>query len=288
MLNRLISSYLFTTQPEYVFNWQGGEPTLMGLCFFRWVVYLQQIHGRNDCRVFNSLQTNGILIDRAFAEHLARHNFLAGLSVDGPADIHDRRRTRADEAGSFADVITAINTFRDRRVEFNVLTSLLGLILDGVRTSCDMQNDCRQYLVVEYNGDVSPCDFFVTADLRLGNIGEESWDALLSSPAYASFGSRKRRWSESCSGCEYLVYCGGDCLKHRFGAGGLSWLCAGWKSFFRHSLPLLTHIAERIGPQRQEEQLIVANKPSEIQRNDPCSCGSYKKLKKCHGSPARR
>lgn len=74
------------------FCWQGGEPTLAGLDFYRRVVELQQTHGRPGQSVANALQTNGLLIDDEWAAFLAEYNFLVGVSLDGPEAIHDHYR----------------------------------------------------------------------------------------------------------------------------------------------------------------------------------------------------
>ena len=71
VLEHLIASYMGTDQPVYSFGWQGGEPTLMGVGFFRSVVEFQQRYGRRGARVSNGLQTNGILLNDEFVRHLA-------------------------------------------------------------------------------------------------------------------------------------------------------------------------------------------------------------------------
>ena len=78
ILSRLVRSYLATDQPVHTFAWQGGEPTLMGLDFFRRVTSLQAENGRAGTEVANGLQTNATLIDDALAEHLAQYRFLVG------------------------------------------------------------------------------------------------------------------------------------------------------------------------------------------------------------------
>jgi len=113
-------------QPEVVeqidFAFQGGEPTLLGLDFFRRAVELQQKHTPAGKRIHNSLQTNGVLLDDRWCEFLREHDFLVGLSIDGPADLHDRfRRDRAGQ-GTFDRVIEALGRLKKHGVEFNALT----------------------------------------------------------------------------------------------------------------------------------------------------------------------
>jgi len=106
--------------PEIHFAWQGGEPTLAGLDFFRKAVALQQQYGGGRV-IHNALQTNGILIDDAWSAFLAEHNFLIGLSLDGPERFHDAFRLDAAGRGSFKRVMAALETMKRHNVEFNIL-----------------------------------------------------------------------------------------------------------------------------------------------------------------------
>ena len=97
VLEALIRNFMAVEQPVHAFCWQGGEPTLMGLPFFERVVELQRRHGRPGAVIANSIQTNGVLVDDALAAHFARYRFLAGCSLDGPAEMHDRYRVTAHD-----------------------------------------------------------------------------------------------------------------------------------------------------------------------------------------------
>ncbi len=121
-LARVIGSYLSTAQPTHSFGWQGGEPTLMGLPFFRRAVELQKTLGRSGTRVANGLQTNGTLLDHEFAAFLAEYHFLVGVSLDGPPVLHDATRRAADGQGSHARVLAGISALRRAKAEFNILT----------------------------------------------------------------------------------------------------------------------------------------------------------------------
>ena len=107
--------------PELQFAWQGGEPTLMGLDFFRKIVKLQRKHAQGRM-IHNSLQTNGTLLDDEWCDFLAKEKFLVGLSLDGPRHIHDRHRVKADGSGSFDEVMRGLRLLKKHRVEFNSLT----------------------------------------------------------------------------------------------------------------------------------------------------------------------
>lgn len=108
--------------PEVVFSWQGGEPTLLGINFFVKVVELQKKYKRANQRVENDLQTNGTLLDKEWAQFLREHNFLVGLSIDGPKKLHDAYRVAKDGSPTFDKVLAASQLLHQHRVPFNTLT----------------------------------------------------------------------------------------------------------------------------------------------------------------------
>ena len=365
VLERLISSYMATAQPQYAFGWQGGEPTLMGVDFFHRVTELQKKYGKPGAVVANGLQTNGTLLDDSFAAHLAAYHFLLGVSVDGPPELHDPHRVTADGRPTQAKVAEGIACLRKHGVEFNILTlvnalnsrhpetvyryltgqehlyhqyipcvefdaagkplpfsvgpeawgaflctlfdlwypadtrrvsirlfdSVLFKLVEGVANVCHMGRDCRQYFLVEHNGDVYPCDFFAEPDLKLGNIMEQSWDELLAMPVYRDFGLCKSTWNPACEACPWVDLCAGDCLKHRYAGSRdprrLSHLCAGWKKFYAHTQARFQKLAEQVRRERRLQnaafEMAIPGKTGAVGRNAPCPCGSGKKFKFCCG-----
>ena len=109
------------TSDEVVFSWQGGEPTILGLEFFRTVVTLQARYKKPRQRIENDLQTNGTLLDADWAVFLKRHNFLVGLSCDGPARLHDHYRVTKGGAPTHAKVMAAARLLKQHGVPFNAL-----------------------------------------------------------------------------------------------------------------------------------------------------------------------
>ena len=341
VLERMIANYMATEQPTYTFGWQGGEPTLMGAGFFRNAVRLQEEYARPGAQISNGLQTNGTRISDELAELFAEYNFLIGISIDGPAELHDEFRPYESGRGSHARVLEGLSTLRRHSVEFNVLTVVnaanagharelyrylkneLGILwhqyipcvefasdrtllpwsvdadswgrflcelydewagdpqpasirrfdafmqkaAGGPPAMCSLATNCRQYFVVEHNGDVYPCDFFVEPELKLGNVTTHRFGEMWIDPKFRSFGRKKGEVPEMCRQCEFKAYCYGDCPKHRPAAGSfaagdiaaagrsagtadhttatadtaaeppVSVLCAGWKRFFSHALP---------------------------------------------------
>jgi uncharacterized protein len=107
--------------PEVNFAWQGGEPTLMGLDFFRKAVALQQKYRRPGMRIQNSLQTNAVGLDDAWAQFFRQHDFLIGVSLDGPEELHDAYRVDKGGHPTQRRVLQGIRTLQRNRVDFNIL-----------------------------------------------------------------------------------------------------------------------------------------------------------------------
>ncbi|VDG57252.1 putative arylsulfatase-activating protein [Escherichia coli] len=120
-LKEFIKQYIAASGNQVYFTWQGGEPTLAGLDFFRKVIHYQQRYAGQK-RIFNALQTNGILLNNEWCAFLKEHEFLVGISIDGPQELHDRYRRSNSGNGTFAKVIAAIERLKSYQVEFNTLT----------------------------------------------------------------------------------------------------------------------------------------------------------------------
>ena len=115
-LDRLVRELLAYRMPQSILCWQGGEPTLCGLDFYRAAVEAEKRHGLDGQVVGNALQTNGLLLDEAWCRFLAQYQFLVGLSLDGPRKLHETYRGRTFDA-----VMRAAALMREHRVEFNIL-----------------------------------------------------------------------------------------------------------------------------------------------------------------------
>ncbi len=309
---------------QIVFAWQGGEPTLMGLPWFEKAVGFQEQYGGGKT-VGNGLQTNGLLLDRAWAKFLRERRFLVGLSIDGPAHVHDRYRTSRGGRGSFKTVAgkarlllgegvqtNALSVVTDYSVEYpeEIYAFLKGLgfrfmqfipcversaddpaelapysvsaeaygrflvrlfdlwlddFVDGVPTTsvryfdsvfhkyvgmsapdCTLGRTCGTYLVVEYNGDVYSCDFYVKPRWRLGNVMTEPFTGMLNSEPQTEFGERKAILPAKCRSCRWLRNCRGGCTKERDERGAdPSHLCRSYEMFFEHADAQLVDLALR-------------------------------------------
>jgi len=124
VLEKLIKDYMQLGFPVAGFAWQGGEPTLMGLDFYRKVVELQKKYGLPGRQVSNAMQTNAVLIDDEWCRFLHDYKFLLGVSIDGPKELHDYYRLNRSGTGTFDKVIKAVEKCKEYKVALNTLTLL--------------------------------------------------------------------------------------------------------------------------------------------------------------------
>jgi uncharacterized protein len=110
--------------PEATFVWQGGEPTLMGLSFFERAVVLQQKYRRPGMHIQNALQTNAVLLNDDWCRFFRAHDFLVGVSLDGPQALHDAHRVDKGGQPTFQRVMAGLALLKKHRVEFNILTTV--------------------------------------------------------------------------------------------------------------------------------------------------------------------
>jgi len=323
-LRRLVEGYLAYSFPQSAFAFQGGEPTLAGLDFFRSLVEFQKRFGRPGQFVSNSIQTNGTLLTLEWCELFRRYRFLVGISLDGPESVHDAYRLNKAGHGTWKAVMDTVGLLQRERVEFNVLTVVsqanvhravetyqffrrLGIdylqfiplaefrphgepepfaitgeeyghflcdlfdawwperrtvrvryfdniaeALAGQKPStCTMHESCDSYAVVEYNGDVYPCDFFVERSWKLGNLHSDSWPEIARRLRRREFASKKTVPHPECAACEFQSICKGGCPKTRHARHGnfedLDWLCAGYKMIFAKAVAPLTRDLKGLG-----------------------------------------
>ncbi|ACS79413.1 anaerobic sulfatase maturase [Maridesulfovibrio salexigens] len=369
LLKELIRQAMEQSAEQVSFIWQGGEPTLMGLDFYRKTVELQQQFGRGQM-VGNGLQTNGLLINDDWIHFLKAYNWLVGLSLDGPEHIHDHYRRNSNGKGTWQKVVAnaermlandlAVNALvvvNDYSVsypddiyqfhknlglphmqfipcvevdianpsqpssfsvpaekygqflcrifdlwmnDFSGLTpttsvrmfdSLFHLYMGQAAPECTLLNECGNYVVVEHNGDVFSCDFFVQPEWRLGNIKSSSLTEMLNSGKQRAFGLRKASQCDECKNCRWLTFCRGGCPKDRImghGNNKQTYLCPAYKIFFEHSDKKFRQLAREwekqysvMRTQRRNTEFSSNDKPG---RNTSCPCGSGKKFKRCCGA----
>jgi serine-type anaerobic sulfatase-maturating enzyme len=130
MADELLETYVrqliqaHATVPEVAIAWQGGEPTLMGVEFFRRSVELADTYLKPGQRAVYTIQTNGTLLDDEWAVFFKEHDFLVGVSIDGPRELHDTYRVNKGGKGSFDQVMDGLDHLRGAGVEWNALTTV--------------------------------------------------------------------------------------------------------------------------------------------------------------------
>jgi uncharacterized protein len=273
--------------------WQGGEPALMGLDFYKKAIELEQKYGHGQS-VGNGFQTNGTLLSREWTRFFKKYDWLIGLSLDGPEHIHDKYRLDkglhktwqkvedvakmlleegvavnamcciTDYSADFAEelynyyksigltwmqFIPVVETDPDdpsRAAPYSLtdekysrfLISLFDLWIadfkDGQPTTsvrhfesvfysyvgleapeCALMKECGPYVVVEHNGNVYSCDFFVEPRHRLGNIRHDKIINMLNSKKQDDFGKAKTLLPRKCKFCPWYMKCFGGCTKDR-------------------------------------------------------------------------
>lgn len=124
MLETVVREYIAANDvPEVTFNWHGGEPLLLGLDFYRKALAFEQKYADGKT-IHNTIQTNGLLVDRSWADFFLANGFLVGLSIDGPREIHDAYRKDRGGAPTFDKVLYALELLRTAGVPFNTMTTV--------------------------------------------------------------------------------------------------------------------------------------------------------------------
>jgi len=136
--------------PRVTIAWQGGEPTLMGLAFFRRMVETVERYRRPGQRIQHTLQTNATLLNEDWAIFLAEHGFLVGVSIDGPPDLHDRFRVDKRGKPTSNRVLAGLLALRRHDVEYNVLCTVhAGNVGEPLRVYRYLRDECGA-LVIQF------------------------------------------------------------------------------------------------------------------------------------------
>ena len=170
--------------PHITIAWQGGEPTLMGLEFFRHAMSLVHKYKRPEVTLEHTIQTNGILLNEEWCEFLRKNNFLVGLSVDGPREMHDAYRVDKGGAPTFDRVMRAGRLMQQNKVEFNILCTVHAANVDH---PLEVYRFFRDELKTQY---VQFIPIVERATPELLDIANEGWgDRNRARPLYTQNGS---------------------------------------------------------------------------------------------------
>lgn len=326
-LETLVKRVLAYAESQCTFAFQGGEPTLVGLDFYKRLMEFQQKYNVNNVRISNAIQTNGYAVTEEWADFLAENHFLTGLSLDGIIHTHDAYRLDASGQGTFAKVMNAARLFDERKVEYNILTvvnrktaerisriyqfykknhwryqqyiacldpleepcgshdysltpelygdflvqlfdlwyldllkdeqpyirmfeNYIGILMGYPPESCDQRGCCSIQYVVEADGSVYPCDFYVLDKYRMGSIQENSMEELTENGSRLGFVEASLNTAEACQKCPYGFLCRGGCRRNRqldqAGTLGENYFCPAYQKFFQAALPRMEQIAARL------------------------------------------
>jgi uncharacterized protein len=310
---------------EVTFAFQGGEPTLAGLKWFKdFSAHVSRVRG--DITIRYAFQTNGLLLDQEWAAFFKKNNFLVGLSLDGSKGLHDRNRLDAEGRGSWERVMGAKRLLDENQVDYNILCVLTnelagdgekiwafilrekisyiqfipcleGLADDpsgvtggvhglrpprfaqfysrlfslwlkelegghyvsvkffddtanyffkGLVSSCGINGLCSPHFVVEADGGVYPCDFYVLDPYRTGDLTRQSPGEIFGSPAAQTFLAEGKNGDlRPCRGCAYQSLCRGGCKRMRnsmyYGEGNF----CGYRAFLDKCLRRLGEALEK-------------------------------------------
>lgn len=302
---------------------QGGEPTLAGLNFFKTVVELEDKWNINHVDIQNSIQTNGFSINEDWANFFHDHNFLVGLSLDGTKEVHDACRKDIHQKGTFDRVLHAVDLFKKYQVEFNILTvvtkhttlytkdiysfykkhdfewqqyipclnpldefhinykysltaedyskflidlfdcwyeeaksghlryvrffiGLMNLLCRRAPGACEMNGVCSRQFVIEADGSVFPCDFYMLDKWFLGNLNTDSIEDIEQKREELHFIEQSSHLDPSCKNCKWIYLCRGGCRRDRIPLEndilGKNRHCKAFQEFFEYSYPKLVEI----------------------------------------------
>ncbi len=319
-LEKLVRRAMTYADGSVSFAFQGGEPTLAGLAFFRDVVRLQKEYNTRGLVVSNAIQTNGWRVDRELLDFLVAEHFLIGISLDGTEELHNRFRIAPDGSETYGEVVRTVEYLEKIGGEFNILTvvnedvakqgkavfralskyrylqfipcldpldgtvpdysltpesygtflkdtfdlyyeamkkghpvsvrnfdNYLTILLGGRPENCAMCGRCGTYYLIEGDGSVFPCDFYVLDRWNIGNINRQSFYKLEKSETANDFRQMSVPLPEECGTCEWFGLCRGGCRRDRepFTDGKPSsnrW-CASYKAFFEYAYPRMKELA---------------------------------------------
>lgn len=293
-------------------SFQGGEPTLAGADFFRH--FINKMEEKKIRRVSYSMQTNGLLLDRKFAELFREYDFLLGISIDGNRKTNDRYRLDRNGNSVLPQVLSAAALLDKYEVPYNVLSVIddknaadidstysyfrkhgfgylqfipyideqpgIGLsveayeaflkrvfdlwyeddlkgrnvfvrhisnyisILNGFPPeNCAMCGYCGNYLVIEANGDIYPCDFYCREEYRLGNIRDGNPFELTGK--HEDFLHQSEIIHEKCKTCKYYNLCRGGCKRDRINGFTENRYCRAYYNFFEYAMTRLERAARK-------------------------------------------
>ena len=315
-------AFLYADQ-SVSFAFQGGEPTLAGVDYYRNFLSLVKKYNSRGLQVSYALQTNALALTDEMCALFREHHFLLGVSLDGCRETHDALRPDARGEGTYDRVLQGIALLRKHGVDFNILCvvtqqvaarphavwnalkeygylqfipciddfegdanpyslrpeaygrflintfddyekamragrpvserrfdNYLSILLGQRPELCGMTGQCGLYFLVEADGGVYPCDFYVLDAYRLGNIHETSFARMEKSAQSVDFRRSSLQLPEACRACKWLSMCRGGCRRDRQAtlesALGENRFCESYRMFFESCFDRMRALAASI------------------------------------------
>lgn len=301
------------------FLFQGGEPTMVGLDFYKAFLSLEKEYQRSNITCHHAIQTNGMVLNAAWADFFREHGFLVGLSLDGTEFLHNKFRVDRSGKGTWSRTVAALHLLEQHQVETNLLCVVTGQaakkpaqvyrslsgfaghplqfipcmdpmeelgktqdysltpegygkflcqvfdcwyrdwkmgkyvsvrnfddylchLLRLIPSSCAASGSCGHYLVVEGDGSLYPCDYYVLDRWNMGNIHSVTIPEVLEGPISRKFLEEGRKRPHSCTSCRYAPLCRGGC-KRDWRPDGENRYCKAYQAFFTYAIERLEEMA---------------------------------------------
>jgi uncharacterized protein len=316
----IVEKALANSQQHVSFSFQGGEPTLAGLDFFKNLIEFEQKYNHRNINISHAIQTNGYIIDDEWGKFFAQNNFMVGVSLDGDAELHDKYRKDQKDQGTHERIMRSIKILKNHQVKVNILSvvnsdiarnasrvyefykkndllyqqyipcldpfneehgpcdysltpqlyglflkqmfdcwyrdikagqfiynryfeNLVGMLKGYHPESCGMLGHCLPQYVVEADGSVYPCDFYVLDQFKIGNLTTDSFTEIDQKRKQSRFIENSATIHEDCLQCKWLNICRGGCRRNRemkeIGVIGKNHYCDAYKDFFTYAFERL-------------------------------------------------
>lgn len=326
-LKNIIRKTLLRAEGSITYAYQGGEPTLRGIEFYREAIRLQGKYNKNGVRVFNALQTNGFSLNEEWCAFFKENDFLIGVSLDGTRDIHNLYRHDKRGNDTFDRVMQSIALLERYNVEYNILTVVNGTVAKNIKQiyefyeskgldfqqyiacldplgeergkgqyallpmeygsfltelfdmwykdwergrqpfirqfenyirilagyipeACEQRGICGKQYVVEADGSVYPCDFYMLDEYRLGNFNKHRLEEIDIKREEIGFVKESEKLSDECKCCKYNKLCRGGCRRNRDydkqQDSYQNYFCDGLKYFFDNTIERMQIVADSV------------------------------------------
>lgn len=319
----LISKVMDFADDFVNFAFQGGEPTLAGIDYFKNFVKLVNKYNKKNIKIDYSIQTNGTLLNQDFAKFLSENKFFVGLSLDGTQKVNDINRIYKNGNGTFKEILNAKKILDEYNIEYNVLCvitnhtakninniydffkqnnifkmqfipcltpiesdtfdeclsnsnylkflknlfdkwyndikngkiiyiryfeNILMILLNMKPEICGMTGTCNNQMIVESNGNVYPCDFYVIDKYLIGNFNNNDFNDFEKNLSKVNFIESSLHIHNKCKVCKWYNLCAGGCRRYKehFSVSNPSLYryCNQNKEFFNYSIDRFLEIAQ--------------------------------------------